>query len=98
MPTTPTVIEYVLGRLKDIGVTDIFGVPGDFAFPVEDAIVAHPDINWVAPATSSTPPMRPTDMPAFAASGPSAPRTASANSVRSARLPAPTPSICPSSI
>jgi len=45
--TTPTVIEYVLARLKDIGVTDIFGVPGDFAFPVEDAIVAHPDINWV---------------------------------------------------
>ena len=47
MPTTPNVIEYVLGRLKDIGVTDIFGVPGDFAFPVQDAIVAHPDINWV---------------------------------------------------
>jgi indolepyruvate decarboxylase len=47
MTTTPTVIEYVLGRLNDIGVTDIFGVPGDFAFPVEDAIVAHPDINWI---------------------------------------------------
>jgi TPP-dependent 2-oxoacid decarboxylase len=38
---------HVLGRLKDIGVTDIFGVPDDFAFPVEDAIVAHPDINWI---------------------------------------------------
>jgi indolepyruvate decarboxylase len=42
-----TVIEYVLGRLHAIGVTDIFGVPGNFAFPIEDAIVAHPDINWV---------------------------------------------------
>ena len=47
MTTLPTVIEYVLGRLKAIGVTDIFGVPGDFAFPVQDAIVAHPDINWI---------------------------------------------------
>ncbi|BBX66250.1 indole-3-pyruvate decarboxylase [Mycobacterium saskatchewanense] len=43
----PAVIEYVLGRLHEIGVTDIFGVPGDFAFPIQDAIVAHPDINWI---------------------------------------------------
>lgn len=47
MTTPPTVIEYVLGRLRDLGITDIFGVPGDFAFPVQDAIVGHPDINWV---------------------------------------------------
>ena len=47
MNANPTVIEYVLGRLKDIGVGDIFGVPGDFAFPVQDAIVSHPDINWI---------------------------------------------------
>jgi indolepyruvate decarboxylase len=47
MPKNPTVIEYVLGRLSDIGVTDIFGVPGDFAFPLNDAIVAHPKINWI---------------------------------------------------
>jgi indolepyruvate decarboxylase len=47
MPENPTVIEYVLGRLSDIGVTDIFGVPGDFAFPLNDAIVAHPKINWI---------------------------------------------------
>src|SRR5258705_1885856 len=47
MTTVPTVIEYVLGRLKEIGVTDIFGVPGDFAFPVQDAVVADPDITWI---------------------------------------------------
>lgn len=47
MTTPPTVIEYVLGRLHDLGITDIFGVPGDFAFPVQDAIVGHPDIEWV---------------------------------------------------
>lgn len=43
----PTVIEYVLGRLHDLGIADIFGVPGDFAFPVQDAILEHPDINWI---------------------------------------------------
>ncbi|WP_197687498.1 thiamine pyrophosphate-binding protein [Mycobacterium sp. MS1601] len=47
MAQIPTVIGYVLGRLHQIGVSDIFGVPGDYAFPVHDAIVAHPDINWI---------------------------------------------------
>jgi indolepyruvate decarboxylase len=42
-----TVIEYVLGRLKSIGIDHIFGVPGDYAFPVEDAIVNFPGIEWV---------------------------------------------------
>lgn len=47
MTDARTVIEYVLDRLHEIGITDIFGVPGDFAFPINDAIVAHPRINWV---------------------------------------------------
>lgn len=47
MAEVPTVIEYVLARLHQIGVSDIFGVPGDYAFAVHDAIVAHPDINWI---------------------------------------------------
>jgi indolepyruvate decarboxylase len=42
-----TVGEYILGRLHDIGVNDIFGVPGDYAFPLHDVIVAHPDVNWI---------------------------------------------------
>jgi indolepyruvate decarboxylase len=42
-----TVIQHVLGRLKDIGIDDIFGVAGDFAFPIQDAIVQHPGINWL---------------------------------------------------
>jgi indolepyruvate decarboxylase len=42
-----TVMQHVLGRLKDIGIDDIFGVPGDFAFAVQDAIVKDPRINWV---------------------------------------------------
>ena len=42
-----TVIQYVLRRLNEIGVDDIFGVAGDYAFPVNDAIVEHPAINWI---------------------------------------------------
>src|SRR5271163_1419874 len=42
-----TVIEHVLRRLKEIGVDAIFGVPGDFAFSVQDAIVNHPGIEWI---------------------------------------------------
>jgi indolepyruvate decarboxylase len=42
-----TVIQHVLNRLRDIGVSDIFGVPGDYAFAVNDAICAHPDLNWI---------------------------------------------------
>ena len=42
-----TVIQHVLGRLADIGIGDIFGVAGDFAFPIQDAIVQHSGINWI---------------------------------------------------
>jgi indolepyruvate decarboxylase len=42
-----TVIEHVLRRLKSIGIDHVFGVPGDYAFPVEDAIVNFPGIEWV---------------------------------------------------
>jgi len=42
-----TVIDHVLSRLKDIGIAKVFGVAGDFAFPIEDAIVACPGIDWV---------------------------------------------------
>jgi indolepyruvate decarboxylase len=42
-----TVIKYVLRRLKDIGIDDVLGVAGDYAFPVNDAIVEHPAINWI---------------------------------------------------
>jgi indolepyruvate decarboxylase len=42
-----TVIEYVLSRLHAIGVTDIFGVPGDFSFPINDAICHSADVRWI---------------------------------------------------
>ena len=42
-----TVVQHVLNRLRDIGVKHVFGVPGDYAFPVNDAIAEHPDVEWV---------------------------------------------------
>jgi indolepyruvate decarboxylase len=42
-----TVIQYVLSRLREIGITDVFGVPGDYAFPVNDAICNDPGMCWV---------------------------------------------------
>ncbi len=41
-----TVIQYVLGRLKEHDVSDIFGVPGDYVYPVLDGIIDDPDIDW----------------------------------------------------
>ncbi len=42
-----TVIEYVLRRLKQLGLREVFGVPGDFAFPVNDAICSDPELRWI---------------------------------------------------
>jgi indolepyruvate decarboxylase len=42
-----TVIQYVLSRLHSLGVTDVFGVPGDFSFPVCDAICEDPRMRWI---------------------------------------------------
>src|SRR6266446_5303937 len=42
-----TVIDYIVQRLADEGITDCFGVPGDYAFPVCDAVVCNPNIRWV---------------------------------------------------
>lgn len=44
---TLTVIQHVLERLKAIGITDVFGVPGDYAFPVNDAICNDPAMRWI---------------------------------------------------
>jgi indolepyruvate decarboxylase len=41
-----TVIQYILGRLKEHGVSDVFGVPGDYVYPVLDAILDDPELKW----------------------------------------------------
>jgi indolepyruvate decarboxylase len=42
-----TVIEHVLARLMAIGISKVFGVAGDYAFPVDDAVVNSTDLEWV---------------------------------------------------
>lgn len=42
-----TVIEYVLSRLQEIGITDVFGVAGDYAFPIEDAVCENKSMRWI---------------------------------------------------
>ncbi len=44
---TTTVIDYIVQRLADEGISDCFGVPGDYAFPVCDAVDRNPNIRWV---------------------------------------------------
>lgn len=45
-----TVGDYLLDRLVELGVTEVFGVPGDYNLEFLDHIVAHPDIRWVGNA------------------------------------------------
>ena len=45
--TPKTVIQHVLRRLKDIGISDVFGVPGDYAFPITDAICEDKEMRFI---------------------------------------------------
>lgn len=45
-----TVGDYLLDRLAELGVTEIFGVPGDYNLEFLDHIVAHRRIRWVGNA------------------------------------------------
>jgi TPP-dependent 2-oxoacid decarboxylase len=45
-----TVGDYLLDRLAELGVSEVFGVPGDYNLEFLDHIVAHPDLRWVGNA------------------------------------------------
>ncbi|WP_108638082.1 alpha-keto acid decarboxylase family protein [Mycobacterium rhizamassiliense] len=49
VPAEPvyTVGDYLLDRLAELGISEIFGVPGDYNLEFLDHIVAHPAIRWV---------------------------------------------------
>lgn len=47
---TPTVAQYTLSRLVQLGIDKIFGVPGDYAFSIDDAVEQVPGLEWVASA------------------------------------------------
>ena len=45
--TNPTVAEYALRRLAALGIDQIFGVPGDYSFAIDDAVEVVDGLNWV---------------------------------------------------
>ena len=47
---TPSVVTYALDRLADLGIGHVFGVPGDYSFPINDAVEVHPRLSWVPSA------------------------------------------------
>jgi indolepyruvate decarboxylase len=47
MSKSLTVVEYVIRRLADLGIDRAFGVPGDYAFPIDDAIESSGRMKWV---------------------------------------------------
>src|ERR1700678_1285018 len=47
MTKQPTVADYIVQRLAQEGITDCFGVAGDFAFKLDDAIVRSKTIRWI---------------------------------------------------
>ena len=42
-----TIADYLIDRLKEVGVEHVFGVPGDFGFPFMDQIEAAAGLTWV---------------------------------------------------
>src|SRR6202051_4805260 len=43
----PTVADYIIERLAQEGITECFGVAGDFAFKLDDAVVRSDRIRWI---------------------------------------------------
>src|SRR5258705_6173799 len=47
MSKQPTVADYIVRRLAREGITDCFGVPGDFAFKLNDAVARSESVRWI---------------------------------------------------
>jgi TPP-dependent 2-oxoacid decarboxylase len=48
MITKPiNVVDYIVQRLAGEGIAHCFGVPGDYAFPVCDAVDRSPAVKWI---------------------------------------------------
>ena len=46
--TQPTVAEYVLTRIAQLGIDKIFGVPGDYAFSIDNAVEDVSGLEWLS--------------------------------------------------
>lgn len=44
---SPTVANYVVKRLSELGIDRVFGVPGDYAFPIDDAVETCSGLEWI---------------------------------------------------
>ena len=42
-----TVADYIADRFVSLGITECFGVPGDYAFPLDDALCSHRGLRWI---------------------------------------------------
>lgn len=42
-----TVADYLIKQLENLGITDIFGLPGDFNFNIIEAVEANTNTNWI---------------------------------------------------
>src|SRR4051812_38665900 len=47
MNNQPTVADYIVRRLAREGITECFGVAGDFAFKLDDAVARSEAIRWI---------------------------------------------------
>src|SRR3954469_21691787 len=47
MREQPTVADYIVRRLAREGITDCFGVAGDFAFKLCDAVARSEEVRWI---------------------------------------------------
>ena len=47
MSTQPNVADYIVRRLAREGITECFGVAGDFAFQIDDAVARSEAIRWI---------------------------------------------------
>lgn len=42
-----SIVQYLLDSIKPLGIKDVFGVPGDFSFPLSDAVCNDPELRWI---------------------------------------------------
>src|SRR5579864_5251926 len=47
MNEQPNVADYIVQRLAREGITDCFGVAGDFAFKLNDAVAGSKTVRWI---------------------------------------------------
>ena len=42
-----SITQYLLDSIKTLGIKDVFGVPGDFSFPITDAVCNDRELRWI---------------------------------------------------